>query len=75
MLEKCSYRLAMPSWVMPASRSRLNVSIVNEAMTVPWAMALRMPSMLVSPVLAMWAIMPPAKVSPAPVGSTTFSVG
>ena len=57
---------------------RLNASIVKDAMTVPYAREWRMLSYEPGSaplVEARYPIMPPANVSPAPVGSTTFSVG
>src|SRR5439155_1381759 len=50
-------------------------STVNDATTEPYTMARRIPRWLWSPERASWPKNPPAKESPAPVGSKTSSNG
>src|SRR5207244_558230 len=50
-------------------------STVNDATTQPYTMARRIPRWLWSPERASWPKNPPAKESPAPVGSKTSSNG
>ena len=68
-------RLYISSWLRFISRSVPNFSTQNEAIADPLITALFMFSNEISSVLARYPINPPAKVSPAPVGSNTYSSG
>ena len=56
-------------------RSRLKSSTLNDASTEPRIIAVRIDCGEVFPVRASQPMKPPANESPAPVGSTTFSIG
>src|SRR4029079_13518469 len=64
-------------WVSSSlrKRSRLKSSTENEASTEPRIIAVRIVAGVTFPSRTIQPMKPPAKESPAPVGSTTFSIG
>src|SRR6266540_3704989 len=70
-----SYRASTASGVAASIPSTLKVSTANDAQTVPWTTARRSSSAPACPLAARCPTSPPAKESPAPVGSCTFSSG
>src|SRR5204863_3312779 len=72
---KSATRAAMSAGPISSSRWMENRSTAKEPMAEPYTTARRRLSSLRSPVRATYPMKPPAKESPAPVGSNTSSSG